>query len=180
MAIMLIILFVLASFNFIIEAIILPEIRVNLRFKLFVLRDELRSMKIEDKINDSECEVLQNNINTALLVLPHTNFSMIRSIKKEVEANPKLKESIEKRSKFISESKNERLKEIQQEINGITVFSIFCNTFALIPYVLIILIPLIIFGGLINKIRKQASNLSNLKTNDAEKYINDYESLAVY
>ncbi len=41
------ILFWLAILHFIYEGIILPSIRLNLRYKLFVLRDELRSLRHE-------------------------------------------------------------------------------------------------------------------------------------
>jgi hypothetical protein len=60
-----IVLLALAVFHFVHESILAPSFRLSLRFRLFVLRDEVRQLKIEcaESLNDEHFVFLQDSIN---------------------------------------------------------------------------------------------------------------------
>jgi hypothetical protein len=58
----------LAALHFVYESILAPSFRLSLRFKLFVLRDEVRQLKIDcaSSLNDRHFDFLQDSINNLI------------------------------------------------------------------------------------------------------------------
>ena len=63
--------------HFIYESIILPSIRLSLRFKLFALRDQLRRMVMQGTASDEVFRIQQSSINNAINMLSWADQAMI-------------------------------------------------------------------------------------------------------
>lgn len=73
MATALFILFIFAIYHFVYESIIAPNVRLELRFELFKLRDELRNIKLNRELSKEDNEVfsiLDETICVAINRLP--------------------------------------------------------------------------------------------------------------
>ena len=68
-----IILCCLAGYHLMYESVILPTIRMSVRYKIFKVRDRLRAEKIKkgDELDDSVYRIVEDNLNNALFFLPN-------------------------------------------------------------------------------------------------------------
>jgi hypothetical protein len=91
--------FILAILHFVWEAILAPSFRLELRFKLFALRDEVRWLKIEhrDALDDKHFRYLHDSINIALHFLNRIDFVTIAASEREYARNPEFKKRVEAR-----------------------------------------------------------------------------------
>jgi len=87
-----------ALLHFILESIVAPSVRFNIRLDLFAMRDKLRLLKINDpEIGDEVFGVLQDGINGAIKYLYDIDIPFLLHCDVLVNRDPQLKESVEKR-----------------------------------------------------------------------------------
>lgn len=136
--------FLLSLFHFLYDAILLPSIRLDLRYRLFKVRDSLVNMKIEhgEKINDDVFNTLFFSINSTINRLPYFSISLFIGAKKEFEKNPYLRNKVDKRVQLINSCEIKELKNISRQNNDLAFLAFSLNAGAWLIYLLPILILL--------------------------------------
>jgi hypothetical protein len=160
MATILFILFLLSVYHFIYDSILLPSLRLDLRYRLFVNRDKLVKLKIlhNDKISDDIFNSLYSSINGALNRLPYLSVSLYLDAKKEFESNEQLRNKVEKRIQLINSCPIEEIRKISNATSNITFFAFALNTGSWILY----LLPILILVYVVKQIFKLAFGLKRL------------------
>ncbi len=105
-AYMVMVLAFLSFFIWIYQAIVLPSIRQRIRFGLFCLRDQTRTLVIEGHIKEDSAvfKYLHRTLNVMIRAIPSFDFALISSLG---DNNPELKARAEKSRKLIEESSGE-------------------------------------------------------------------------
>lgn len=151
MATLLFILVLLAIFHFIYESIILPMLRLELRYKLFKLRDKLRLLKIEkpEEVEDNLFMVLDETICAVTNRLPFLSISARSDGFREYKNNENFRKSVDKRKSLIRNSENKTIQEINNELIEISTVGFILNSggwfYIALPLILIALIFAFVF-----------------------------------
>jgi hypothetical protein len=98
-----VILLALAVFHFAYEAILAPSLRLSLRFRLFVLRDEVRRLKIEclESLNDNHFVFLQGSINGLISMLHRVDMALLVGVEFESRKDPGFLEQARERARML-------------------------------------------------------------------------------
>jgi hypothetical protein len=126
-----------ALLHWIYEGIILPSLRLSLRYRLFALRDRLREVKSKNNetVSDDVFRYLQGTINNGIALLPFTDFRVIGAAE-AIEKDESLRTRIQKREDAISRCQISEIKEIVTEINDVWWTAFISNTAGLAAYVI--------------------------------------------
>lgn len=97
--------------HFVYESILAPSIRLELRFELFKLRDEVRSLKInnlsskvsEPQFVDEHYGYLQDSINALLCILYRYDLAAIWTITGQIDCDEALRQRVEARARFLDD-----------------------------------------------------------------------------
>lgn len=110
----------LAMFHLFYESVILPTIRMSLRYRLFALRDKLRMIQIlrSGGLNDSVFRIVEDNINNAIALLPQITVSHLISANQIFEQNQKLKNSVDARVKKVETCEIDEIRAIAKEVTS--------------------------------------------------------------
>ncbi|AYB34816.1 hypothetical protein [Chryseolinea soli] len=129
---------IICLWHFIYEGILLPSIRLKLRFELYALRDGLRDLKINEnhKFKDSEFDHLHDIINGMLEVLPVLNINFVRRMIRAEESDPDLKDVIEQRRRAIESCSIGGVREIYHELSVLMNYAVFANSFCMLIYLI--------------------------------------------
>lgn len=108
---------VIAVYHLIYEGILLPSIRLNMRFKFFRLRDRLRALKLEhtNGLDDEIFMYMQDSINASIKLLPQVTFSSIHTAGKKLQHDEKLREWIRKKEELIDNCHVQEVQAIRSE-----------------------------------------------------------------
>lgn len=140
---------VLALLHFIYDGIVLPSIRLNLRNKLFKLRDDLRNHRIENPdIDDNAFRLMDDGINSVLSRLSQFTISLQMEMEKELKESPELQEYIDQRISIIRNSDDIVLKAIHKKTNIVLEHAFIANTGAWFFYLLPIVLVVLFFKGI--------------------------------
>ena len=157
MAITLFILILLAAYHFVYESIILPTERLDLRYKLFKERDNLRILKMNDKdgkITDDIFKLLDTTICNSIDLLPQYTISLFYNADKELRLNKNLRAKVEKRNQLIEGYEVEEIKEIGNNVYHHVGKAFLLNFGSWIVYLLPFLILIILYAVTMNKIER--------------------------
>ena len=89
---------VLALWHFIYDGILSPTLRLAVRYRLFAVRDELRSLRYREPALGAECfELFHDYINTAIELVPALSISLISEAERALRDDPQLRHRIEER-----------------------------------------------------------------------------------
>lgn len=100
-----------AILHFVYESIIAPSLRLELRFELFRLRDEVRLLKIEslgapaersEFVERQVCE-LQDSINSLICILFRFDLATVCAISEEIDRDAELKRRVEARARILDD-----------------------------------------------------------------------------
>jgi MoxR-like ATPase len=118
-----------ALLHWIYEGIILPSLRLSLRYRLFALRDRLREVKFKNKetVSDDVFRYLQGTINNGIALLPYTDLRVIGAAE-ALEKDESLRARIKKREDTIAECKLSEIKEIVEELDALWWSAFMSNT----------------------------------------------------
>ena len=144
---------------------------MSMRYKLFALRDRLRMLKIEhgEDIKRDVYQIVEENINTAINVLPFYTGSYIIKAGKIFDENEKLKRSVENRVKKVDSCNILEIREISAKATDYTLQTLLFNSGGWIPYMVPIFILMISYGW----IRRMTKELVFVK-NEQNLGINSY------
>lgn len=174
MNIFIIICVTLVFWHFIYEGIIAPQLRLKLRHDLFIVRDELRNLLLSVSQDDHDTRRALKIISTALesWLDRMSSFSLyvVFKIKKDVDNNKELKEIVEKELDFIRRSSNDTLKSIDKKFNKICASALFVNSGGLLPYLVMIFVPVLITLFAYSNIKKFINTISREVALTPDKY----------
>ncbi len=127
---MFMIIFMVTIFHFIYESILLPMFMVELRYSLFKLRDELRNIIFEEKLNENMevYNMLDDAICTTINRLPYFNISTKLTTSREYQNNGKFKEHDEHSRDILQKCDNMRLQTINDKLIKISLLAIIFNS----------------------------------------------------
>lgn len=139
---------VLAFWHFAYEAILLPNFRLFLRYKLFEIRDELRNHHFikTSKENQGAYIYLESSVNSAIAHLPSMSLAVIYSFSKELKANQELSKQLQKKREQFDTCDDKKIHELSDKLASIISIAILVNSGAWVPYLFPILIIASIFG----------------------------------
>jgi|SRR5580704_13209171 hypothetical protein len=135
-----------ALWHFIYEAVLLPSIRLNLRFKLFSLRDRLRNLKMECQENcpDDSFHLLDDSLSWQMDNLHKMTFSLLFDTIHLMKKEPALAQEMERREKIYTNCQIPEFIKIRNEQNVIAVHVVGSNSVGWLIY----LLPIIFIGAL--------------------------------
>lgn len=125
MATIFIILFVLAIWHFVYQAIVLPDQRMFIRDELFALRDKAIKYEI-DKSSNQASRVLINAINSAIRNMHHYNVIELSRHKRELDSDETFQKSMKERIELI-QSSDEELQEISLDLSKLVLIILGLN-----------------------------------------------------
>lgn len=130
MTIAIIVLLALAVFHFVYESILAPSFRLSLRFRLFVLRDEVRQLKIEcaQSWNDEHLVILQDSIKGLISMLHRFDMASLLGLEFESRKDPEFLKQAEERSRVLDDCKVPRVREIRRKALKIATEALCVNS----------------------------------------------------
>lgn len=146
---------VAASWHFAYDGVILPSIRMGLRNKLFVLRDQLRALKTAGDCEDGAFDLVHDGINFYLTRLSALTISFQVEYAKRYQSDQGLRERVERRRAIIESCRNPEIRRIVKEADAVLQNAMIANTGGWYVYV----VPIAIVVVFIKKISTVAKEL---------------------
>lgn len=148
MANLIFILSLLVLWHFIYDGIILPTIRLNLRYKLFTLRDRIRTIKNEkqDKVDNQVFHYLNNSINVSIRYLSSYNIDLLVKANREFKKNPDLNKRVNHNIKFVHDCSDNEVQNIYLKEIKYCALAFISNSGSWLLYFALIIIPILIFS----------------------------------
>jgi hypothetical protein len=162
MSILFIILFAMSVFHFVYEGIIIPSLRLSLRFKLFAIRDQLRRFKAENEISDEIFFLLNDSINNAIRLIPHVTLGVVVKALKDLIDNAELRRKVEAKIALIENCGIKELQQIRQASNDVMRKAFLANSFAFMIYLLPISAIVALSSLVIKKVKNLFKYLMNM------------------
>jgi hypothetical protein len=124
------ILIALAALHFVYESILAPLFRLSLRFRLFVLRDEVRQLKIDcaSSLSDRHFDFLQDSINNLISNLNRFDMATFVGMELESKKDRSFLKSAEERSRMLDDCNIPRAREISKQSLKIISAAFFINS----------------------------------------------------
>ena len=148
--------------HFVYEGIIVPSILFHLRNDLFLLRDNIRKILIQDLLNDQEKETalfVHDGISLFIHKLPTLRIKNFYAAKKEIDNNIELKREIDSRINAIQNIKHNEVRDIFTKTNKIIRSTVLCNSGALMPFLLLTIVPLVIGIAMASELNRFVSEI---------------------
>lgn len=164
------ILLLLALFHYIYESALLPSIRLNYRYRLFSLRDELRRLKFEnrDLIDDRLYNYLQTSVNVTVNILHRIDLGMVLKTHKRYEEDKEFHQRIERRRKLIDDLLQKcevsEIVEVRKKYLRTLEYVFFANTGALYIY----LVPIAILLACLDKLKSFIKDVSTIREREVD------------
>jgi len=138
--------------HFVYESILAPSIRLELRFELFKLRDELRSLKInnlssktsEPEFVDGHYAYLQDSINALLCILYRYDLAAIWTITDQINRDEDLRHRVEARARLLDDCELPAVRSIRKRQLDIATKALAVNSG---PVLLLLLAPAFALRG---------------------------------
>jgi len=169
MKILLTLLLIVAVWHFVYECIIAPSIRLNLRNRLFALRDELRQAKIDgiSKEDEKAFWFIHKGINTFLNRLPSLTIDVMFELDAEYERDESVKRSLDEKIATVEKCKDFRIRKVFDEANKILDNAIITNAGGWFIYVIPVAIVFLTMG----KLSKFTAELIVSPTKNVDQFI---------
>ena len=141
---------VVALYHFVYESIVAPSLRLKLRFDLFVLRDRVRSLKIENPegFQDKHFHYLQDSINTLLALLARFDFATLSRIETEIKRDPAMQKRAEERSRILDDCQLEEARKIRHQTLRLASVALALNSGGWFVYIVPTLAIVAVWFGL--------------------------------
>lgn len=130
MATLFVLLFLFGMFHLIYESILAPMLRLELRYKLFKIRDQLRNLKIEQKylFKDDTFELLDESVCATIKLLPSYSIFNIFLAWRISRNDQQLKKKVRVHQELIAKSKLPAIHKIDREIVRSAAFALAFNS----------------------------------------------------
>ena len=141
------VLILIALWHFVIEAIILPAARQEIRNQLFVLRDQLRKLIIsrEGKYDDELVRNLHDSVNFLINRIHRVTLVNQYLITKKIHNDDELRREIEEHHNYLGSKSTPEVQEVYREASRIVRNLFFVNSSGWLVYVVPILIIILFF-----------------------------------
>ncbi|WP_116808358.1 hypothetical protein [Steroidobacter cummioxidans] len=146
-----VILVAVAILQFVYESIIAPSLRLELRFELFKLRDEVRLLKIDSSGAGNGVEFaelhfyeLQDSINSLISLLFRFDLATVSAISAEIERDAELKRRVVERSRILDDCALPEILAIRGEQFRIATKALVVNSG---PVLIWLVLPALLFVG---------------------------------
>lgn len=159
MEIFIIIVFSMASWHFIYESLIAPNLRLKIRHDLFIERDKLYAIKISadtQTVDKTAIEIIDQNIKFMKVRMPEITLHSLVQFKKLYESDEKLRSKIDSIELKISSAENNDIKNIDKKLNRIATNAFLVNSGGWLIYIL----PLAILKAMLTDLIQSAKQIS--------------------
>ena len=129
---------VVTLYHFVYESILAPSMRLKLRFELFVLRDRVRKLKIEnyESFKDKHFYYLQDSLNNLIALLARFDCATLARIEAEMKRHPEMRRRAEERSRTLDDCDLEEAREIRCESLKLASKALAVNSGGWLVYIL--------------------------------------------
>ena len=157
---------ILALWHWWYEAVLAPTERLGLRFKLFVVRDDLRALKIQlgDAFEDRHYHYLQDSINNAIAFLPRLDIALLMTMMWRLQVDDAFRERVEARSKILDDCRHEETKVLRKRTTDLVQSILAANSGGWALY----LVPIVLTMVFYKWTRKITRSLMALSKTDLE------------
>ncbi len=145
----------LALCHFVYESIIAPSLRLKLRFELFKLRDDLRTLKNEygSDLDDRHFHYLQDSLNVLIRFLPRFEIGNLALAASQINNDPQLKKRMEARAKILDDCQIAQATNIRNKSIEIAARAVRVNGGAWGFYVVPIALTFAVYKSVNEKVR---------------------------
>lgn len=144
-----------AAFHFVYEAIILPSARLKHRFRLFALRDRLRTLKAENpRIDDEAFHALDDAISWQMDHLHRLTISFMRKVGRLYESNPAFRDHVAERLAILDRCQLTEFKDIRKDLGDYFTQALTINAGAWFVYLVPIALCVVCLDKIKEKVRK--------------------------
>lgn len=174
MSYVILIMVLLAILHFIYDGIVAPSLRLEARYRLFSLRDELRELKKirGNELQDRHFANLQSMINTMLGNLSQFDIGTIYRMEREFRNDQELKKRVEARVRLMDDCKDPDALKLRQKAVLMGFQATAVNSGAWFLY----LLPIISVASSFNAVKARVKPALSLTTNDLKRVIPDQVS----
>ena len=129
--------FVVAVLYYVYFSIVLPTIIMDLKFRLYAIRDQLRSLKIQGgEVSDHIFHQQQEIINNAINIVSIYDIGFVFFVRQTVNRDTDLKQEIQAKEKILAKArrKNTSLDKINKEVFSILLKALIYNS---LPFLIV-------------------------------------------
>ncbi|HEY6019994.1 MAG TPA: hypothetical protein VIY48_08865 [Candidatus Paceibacterota bacterium] len=157
----------LAVFHFVYESIVAPSWRLSIRFRLFALRDELRTLKMNhgEQLDNKHFNYLQDSINSIIHALPRIEVTTVAHIKLAIESDPELKARLVARQKILDDCVFPEMGEIRKRSIKLSLEVLAANSAGWVIY----FIPFMYLASVYKSLERRVRALISLSDPDLAK-----------
>lgn len=167
------ILIAFAAWHYIYEAIIAPSVRMQLRMKLFELRDRLRWLKHNDSnLSNEAFMIMQDAINNGIAFMSVLGIISFEYIRKDIARDESLRKRIDKRYECLVKNDSEEMQDIYHELAIVMYRSIAINSGGWLAFVIPVACLVYAHKWAINRI----GVLLSMTEKDADRFEFEYAS----
>jgi hypothetical protein len=138
-----------ALFHFVWQSTIAPSLRLDVRFRVFALRDELRRLKLADQpVSDDAFHIVEEMLIAVLHVLYEIDVPLLIHCDWYANTDQKFKEQIQKRMEIVKSANCPELEKIVVQARKQLVRAAKINSGGWMPYVIPSVMTLLFFKTL--------------------------------
>jgi hypothetical protein len=139
MTTIILILAAVAAVSFVFEGIVMPTVRLRLRFQLFRIRDELREIRSAD--NREAVDILHDCANVAINMLHTITLTMAVRCRLKSES-PSGRAAVAEHDRILQQCSDSRVRRLDVQVKRVFAQTMFANSFGL----MIVAFPLVVVG----------------------------------
>lgn len=145
----------MTAWHFIYDGIILPSLRLKMRFELFAMRDELRVLSTthEKHLDEDVFLILHDGINSTLNRLHALTLSTLARVDRAVEENDEIRERIEIRAKKVNSCYLSEIQDIDKHLGSVIERAFFLNAAGWVAYLLPIAFGMILMNKIASTVK---------------------------
>ncbi len=165
-----------ALFHFIYEGIIIPSVRLYLRYRLFKLRDRVRWLTITERtrINESLLSYLQNAINNSINLMPIFDLRTLYLAFSSFRNNPDFEKRSNEVNKLIENHSTPETKAIIRKNNKIFTYALLANSGVMFVYAVIFILPFLFLLGFLKTIKLVIKGILSTPESKIEQLVAPY------
>jgi hypothetical protein len=179
--------FVLAILHFVYEGIILPSVRLHLRFRTFELRDRLRALSHDEgeQLDPKIYHFVHDALNGTLRFLYQIDIRIAWDFRRMLRDDPTLGKRIEKRYRQLEVCSVQEVHAIQKEHSRILACALIANSagffLMMSPFIALLFVVMFVLRKLhvaLDQMRRYAVGLVCMPEQEFERKLNSYGRLS--
>lgn len=155
----------LALLHFVYERLLLPSIRLRLRFRLFAIRDALRWLKINDEVDQDSFVFLESAINNVIRTLHHFDAATIYASNQRLANDEGLRRRVARRIQVQENCANAEFQRLRETLLSTATSAVLANNGTWFFY----LVPILLFVICCNQIRQRIKAFLSVPEAELEK-----------